>query len=32
MVINKDNCNQEKELDPNYLLGDQEHMNKVIHL
>ncbi|CAI6365644.1 unnamed protein product [Macrosiphum euphorbiae] len=29
MVINKDNCNQEKELDPNYLLGNQEHMNKT---
>jgi len=29
MIINKDNYNQKKELDPNYL---QEPINKVIHL
>eukprot|EP00102_Acyrthosiphon_pisum_P023191 XP_016660401.1 PREDICTED: solute carrier family 2, facilitated glucose transporter member 1 isoform X3 [Acyrthosiphon pisum] len=29
MVINKDNYNQKKELDPNYLLGDQEHIDKT---
>jgi len=31
MIINKENYNQKKELDPNYLLDDQEHINKVIH-
>lgn len=30
MVINNDD--QKKELSPNYLLDDQEHINKVIHL
>jgi len=31
MVVNEDNYNQTKELGPNYLLDDQEHIDKVIH-
>lgn len=32
IVINEDDYNQEKEPGPNYLLDNQEHINKVIHL
>jgi len=32
IVINEDDYNQKKEPGPNYLLDDQEHINKVIHL
>ncbi|XP_022170783.1 solute carrier family 2, facilitated glucose transporter member 1-like isoform X1 [Myzus persicae] len=29
MIVNKDNYNENKELGPNYLLGDQEHIDKT---